>query len=319
MCVSKSTAIWKNSLFIFGTFCAMNAAHAAETDVATTAKALSNIEPAIGRLAPPLAEDVTQSLAQQKVTLKYDIYAGGMHALKAFYHVSETSTAYQTSLKAMTKGMIGKVFPWTGEFETMGTRYNQAYTPIQHQANSKWKKKIKKTELSFDEAGRLQQRVYEKYKRPAVIQTEFKEGVTDNAHDMMSGIMSLMQQAGINKKCAGSTDIVDGKRKFNIALKDEGVEMLKKTKHNVFSGPALKCTIEVTPVAGYREKDKNRGWMAVQNHSKERNKMPTIWLGRLENKQIVPVRMEINSSYGTVIAHLSRITMPAKTVKAAAK
>jgi hypothetical protein len=46
--------------------------------------------------------------------------------------------------------------------------------------------------------------------------------------------------------------------------------------------------------------------MAVQNHTEARKKPPTIWMAQLEEKgPMVPVRMEIASSYGSVVAHLT--------------
>jgi hypothetical protein len=59
-------------------------------------------------------------------------------------------------------------------------------------------------------------------------------------------------------------------------------------------------------VAGFKKDDTKRGWMAVQNHTEARKKPPTLWMAQLEEKgPMVPVRMEIASSYGTVVAHLT--------------
>ena len=49
--------------------------------------------------------------------------------------------------------------------------------------------------------------------------------------------------------------------------------------------------------------------MAVQEHTRDRNKLPTIWLAKVGNNGLMtPVRMEIASDFGTVIAHLSRVS-----------
>jgi hypothetical protein len=90
---------------------------------------------------------------------------------------------------------------------------------------------------------------------------------------------------------------------------DDGKEILPPSKYSSFEGEALRCTIKVVPVAGFKQKDNKRGWMAVQNHTEAHHKLPTLWLARMKNStQIVPVRMEIASDYGSVVAHLSKET-----------
>jgi hypothetical protein len=127
-----------------------------------------------------------------------------------------------------------------------------------------------------------------------------------NAVDLLSGALVMMQSVKNSEKCVGKFPVFDGKRRFNITLKDEGMDFLAPSKYSRFEGEALRCTLTVEPVAGFKKKDAQRGWMAVQNHTAAHEKLPTIWLAKMRDSgQVVPVRMEIASDYGSVVAHLS--------------
>src|SRR5262249_31572256 len=127
------------------------------------------------------------------------------------------------------------------------------------------------------------------------------------ADDMLTATLLLMQAAQNTQKCEGSFPVFDGKRRFNVTLQDKGMENVPQSDYSSFSGEALKCTLKVEPVAGFKEKDKKRGWMAVQSHTEERKKPPTLWLARVDEAgPVVPVRMEIASDYGAVVAHLTK-------------
>jgi hypothetical protein len=118
-------------------------------------------------------------------------------------------------------------------------------------------------------------------------------------------MMMIAHTAERTNSCDISVPVFDGKRRFDITLHADGREELRKSKYSKFTGEALRCTIKVVPVGGFEKKDQKRGWMAVQAHTEQRKHPPTLWLGRFkEDTPLIPVRMEIASAYGTVVAHL---------------
>lgn len=241
----------------------------------------------------------------RRLGLTYDVYAGGFKALKAQLGLDLDKHAYDMELAAQTQGFIGDLFPWSATYSTSGHAQDGELIPTIYTSKSSWKKKVKFTEMSFDPKGNILKTTTQEG-RKTTVNRDIKKELAQNAVDMLTGTLLMMQNAKNTEKCEGSFPVFDGKRRFNITLQDAGVEKLKKTDYSGFSGEALKCTVKVEPVAGFVEKDKRRGWMAIQNHTEERNKPPTLWLARLEeNGPVVPVRMEIASSYGAVVAHLS--------------
>lgn len=241
----------------------------------------------------------------KKLGLTYDVYAGGFKALSALLDMDLDPKAYDLSLKAKTQGTIGSLFPWEATYATSGLAKNGSPVPTMHTSRSSWKKDEKVTEMQFSPKGDVLKTTTHENNQTKV-KKDFDPALTTDAVDMLTGALQMFQHTGQTSKCEGSFPVFDGKRRFNITLHDDGVETLAKSKYSAYRGDTLRCTLKVEPVAGFKKDDAKRGWMAVQNHTEARKKPPTIWMAQLEEKgPMVPVRMEIASSYGSVVAHLT--------------
>lgn len=272
------------------------------TCFAFTALLTSSVTASAGYENVSLRYDVVEP---RKLALSYDVYAGGFKALKAELGLDLDTKAYDMDLEASTQGFIGDLFPWSASYTTSGHSEDGTLIPTLYTSKSAWRNKVKFTEMSFDPKGQLLKTTTQEGKKTTVSRDIKKELVEDTV-DMLTGTLLMMQNAKNSEKCEGSFPVFDGKRRFNITLQDAGMDNIVKSKYSKFSGAALKCTVKVEPVAGFKAKDQKRGWMAVQNHTEERKKPPTIWLASLEKDgPVVPVRMEIASAYGSVVAHLS--------------
>lgn len=246
-----------------------------------------------------------EPIQSKKMALQYDVYAGGFKALNAQLSLDLDKKAYDMELSAETEGFIGTLFPWKGDYSTSGHAEKGSLIPSIYTATSTWRSKSNTTEMSYDPNGKLLKTTQQDGNKTTV-NRDIDEGLSRDAVDMLTGALMMFQNTKNKQTCKGSFPVFDGKRRFNIVLKDDGKELISKNKYSTFSGEALRCTVKVEPVAGFKEKDKSRGWMAIQTHTEKHHKAPTIWLAKLENKgPIVPVRMEIASDYGSVVAHLS--------------
>ena len=245
---------------------------------------------------------------QHKLALQYEVYAGGFKALNASLVMDLDKRAYDMQLQAETQGFIGNLFPWKATFNTSGHTEKGALLPTVYVERSTWRKGLKVTEMNYSPDGKVLKTTTQSEGK-TVTDRNINEVLTGNAMDLLTGALVMLQNVKTTNKCKGQFPIFDGKRRFNITLTDAGTEVLAPSTYSRFSGEALRCTLKVVPVAGFKKKDAKRGWMAVQNHTEERNKLPTLWLAKMENSsQIVPVRMEIASDYGSVVAHLSKGT-----------
>lgn len=246
----------------------------------------------------------------KNLELDYSVYAGGLRALSASLEMDLGKSAYDVALEAQTQGFIGSLFPWKARYETTGRTEGQRLKPVVHQVESTWKKSSNTVELAYDKRGvfKSKKETENSHAKPQSKDALAKSAViASDAVDVLTGTLQILRNVDMTHGCTAKSQVFDGKRRFNIIFTDKGLENLRANKYSRFEGQARKCEITVEPVAGFREKDKKRGWLAVQEHTRERSKLPTIWLAPLYQKgPIVPVRMEIASEYGSVVAHLSR-------------
>jgi len=240
-----------------------------------------------------------------KLSLKYDVYAGGFKALNAKLVMNLDKKAYDMKLQAETEGFIGSLFPWKASYNTSGHAEKGQLIPSVYTERSTWRNNEKVTEMDYGPNGKVLKSTTQEGDKTTV-DRDINQVLSANTLDLLTGTLTMLQSAKNTNKCTGKFPVFDGKRRFNIALKDDGTEVLAPSKYSKFEGEAMRCTLTVEPVAGFVPKDQKRGWMAVQNHTEERHKLPTIWLARMKDSgQVVPVRMEIASTYGSVVAHLS--------------
>ena len=250
---------------------------------------------------PPLAAAQTG----KGMDLSYDVYTGGFKALHADFDVKLDPKAYDIAIEARTQGMIGGLFPWQGSYRTAGHTEKDVLIPTQHTARSTWRKKEKLTEISYAPNGEVLKMTTSEGGK-TVTSRDIKPELTQDSVDLLTGTLLMIQSAKITDKCEGSIPVFDGKRRYNLVLKGNEMDEIRKSDYSIYSGPALKCTLNVEPVAGFKPKDQKRGWMAVQNHTLARKKPPTIWFAAVEpGGPVVPVRMEISSDYGAAVAHVT--------------
>ncbi len=242
---------------------------------------------------------------EHRLNLQYNVYAGGFKALNAKLVMNLDKKAYDVKLQAETEGFIGSLFPWKASYNTSGHAEKGRLFPTVYTERSTWRGNEKITEMDYSPNGKVLKSTTQDGNKTTV-ERDIDQVLTDNTLDLLTGTLAMMQSAKNTNKCSGKFPVFDGKRRFNITLKDDGTEVLAPSSYSKFEGKAMRCTLTVEPVAGFQPKDQKRGWMAVQNHTEERHKLPTIWLARMKDSgQVVPVRMEIASAYGSVVAHLS--------------
>ncbi len=256
-----------------------------------------------------LSSTANASQKAEKLLLDYNIYASGFKALKASLEINLGDNDYEMELNAATQGFIGALFPWKASYKAEGKNKDGKLIPSSYKKTGTWRKGTKITEMKYGNKGEVLDKIVKEHNKTKK-QKNIDKILSGNAADVLTGTLTMLQSVKNSEKCKGTFPVFDGKRRFNLMLKDEGVETLKKSKYSIFSGEAIKCTLIVEPVAGFKKKDKKRGWLAIQEHTKKRKKLPTLWLAKTKtSKQVIPVRMQIASSFGSVIAHLAKETL----------
>lgn len=236
-------------------------------------------------------------------TLYYEVYAGGVNALQARLDLDTSPDNFQTALTANTKGFLGVLAPWRGQYITGGFLKSGKPMPLKHTAESVWRDEVETKTYSYNKAGQFQDlKIVEegKDKSPKKIDNT----LTKDTVDILSATLNTMMQTADTGECKGTSDIFDGKRRFGLTFTPTGTEELTSSRYNIYNGVAAKCDVEITPKGG-KWHEKPRGWLSIQEQGRQRGALPAIWLGQISpDLPAVPVKVRVKTQFGTLFMHL---------------
>jgi hypothetical protein len=242
--------------------------------------------------------------AQQK--LAYEVYAGGIHAVQTVIDVKITDGRYSFVMDAQTRGFLGKLAPWKGTFESHGwvTGKDTKLQPELHKSTTEWREELDIKEYNYNKDGSFGSLHVTDIHHDREKRDPAKE-LTDQTTDVLTSTLQVLSDYNTTGQCNGTAEVFDGKRRFRQEFQHNENVTLTASKYNIFDGEAAKCVVEVTPIAG-KWHEKPRGWLSIQEQGRERGKMPTVWIGKInEDGPAVPIKVRIKTAYGTLFMHLA--------------
>jgi hypothetical protein len=120
-----------------------------------------------------------------------------------------------------------------------------------------------------------------------------------NTVDTMTALAALVRQAAATGSCDGSAQVFDGRRRSDFTATTDGMETLEAHRWGSFSGPALRCRFEGRQVAGF--------WKAGDREEAAKPRGGLAWFASPgPGLPMIPVRIESDTSWGTVYVHVTR-------------
>lgn len=255
----------------------------------------------------------TEQLKKGQQRVQYDVYAGGIHALQSNLNVdTQGKKRYSLALTAKTYGLLGKMAPWHGKFESHGWQ-GKKYMPERHQSTAVWRGEEEIKKYSYGKDGSFKSysiKDDENDGSPRKVDDELTQGTSD----ALTATLNTMRAIAETGKCEGTTEVFDGKRRFKLIFKEKKQVELEASRWNVYSGPAVECSAEVQPMMG-KWHEKPRGWMSIQEQGRERGTMPTVWFAKMkEGEPAIPVKVRVKTSYGTLFMHMTKYNSAGKVL-----
>lgn len=242
----------------------------------------------------------------KKQTMIYEVYAGGIHAVQGQLDIDFTDKGrYDLVLSAKTRGFLAKLAPWFGTFESHGWVVGDGdYRPEQHKSTTTWREEEEVKDYQYTKDRKFKGLLITDHDKPTY-KKKVDDELTQGTTDALTAALLAMKAVGDGQDCEGSSEVFDGKRRFEMNFNHIKREELKSSKYNIYEGPSVKCTVEVKPIAGGWHK-KPRGWLSIQEQGRERGTMPTLWMGRLsEDGPAVPIKILVKTAYGNLFMHLA--------------
>ncbi len=225
---------------------------------------------------------------------------------------------YDFVVDAKTRGFLASLVPWEGTFESHGwILKNRKFQPQEHKSTSSWRGENDAKQYLYNKDGSFKSLRITDVHSDAELR-EVEDDLTRGTVDTLTATLQVLDSYNKTGKCEGTSEVFDGKRRFEQVFRHEESVTLESSKYNIYSGDAAVCVVEVVPVAGDWHK-KPRGWMSIQEQGRQEGTMPTVWIGQLEESGLaIPIKVRIKTAYGTLFMHLAEY-QDANTVLVAEK
>lgn len=230
-----------------------------------------------------------RGLAAEGVTLDYDVRYGPLSILAIRTSAWIAGERYQTESRMQTEGVIGYLFPWHADGRSQGIVDGDAWRPERHRLTGAYRSE--KRSVAIDYAGGTVRAAVEP--PPADdYRTQVPVALQQNTIDPLTASL-----AAVGTGCRGTLPVFDGRRRYDMVLRDLGPADLKRSRHGVYAGPTRRCRADVRPVAGFWERK-------AGDDDPENDEEPThldFWIARPRpDVRPVPVYLELIGARGTL-------------------
>lgn len=244
--------------------------------------------------APPLAGRV--------MDLSYEVYLGGMHIFSMDVDMALRPDGYSVAAAGGTRGMIGWIYKWDIKAAAEGSDEAGAIRPRLYQSATDWQKNPRSTRVAFAAKGS-----YDVQRTPAEPpdpddDTEMPSQLPENTVDPLSLAVAATRALAANGQCAQTLPVFDGKRRYDLTIKDLGEAKIPPNRYSIYHGPATRCGFTMQRISGFNKKySRSRQW------DQDSDAPPTIWMAQVhEAVPPVPVRYEGAIALGNMVIHLTK-------------
>jgi hypothetical protein len=252
------------------------------------------------------------------ITASYRVYVGGIAVLDASILLDLTDTTYRIDVTAQNGGFLAKILPWKTQSRSDGAIQMDRLIPARHSQISVFREKPRSVALTYDADGGVTASVApppEEDDRASVPET-----LRRATYDPLSAGLLLLLAAGRGENCARVIPVYDGRRRYDMRFDNGGTRPLAISRYSIFSGPAQECRVSILPIAGQAKPSSGPSFWRRDDESTPRpaGGPPTdVWLAPvLPNAPPLPVRLETDSAFGSVIIHLIAVARAGEPTRA---
>jgi hypothetical protein len=119
-----------------------------------------------------------------------------------------------------------------------------------------------------------------------------------NAVDLASAVLLPTAYGVSPATCDRTLPLIDGKRRFDVALAYDRMESFATRKGSVVR-KAVACSIDYRPISGHRRGEDDGGFLRPGGNME-------VWLAAAGDGLVVPVRVELSSRVGGVVLKATR-------------
>ena len=138
--------------------------------------------------------------------------------------------------------------------------------------------------------------------------TPIPAGSLRGAIDPLSAILRASRTVAGTGSCQQRVPVFDGRRRYDLVFTDEGQRQLTPSSYSAFAGPARLCRVRQERIGGF----------VKDAHEKELGRESVLWIAApMRGAPPVPVKLELDTSWGWLTVHLDEISSQSGTVRLA--
>jgi hypothetical protein len=239
------------------------------------------------------AAGASAQAAQSDLLLAYDVRYGGVTIMKLQARLDLATgldRSYAVALEGRTVGLLDRLKPIVFTATSEGVSSGNRLQPALYATTTVKRQKRKGVTIAFTpEAAPVTQFT------PADDAEELPPPeVLEGSIDPASAFLTLVRSVADTAACAGTVEVFDGKRRYDVTFSTTAREILQKTSHSPYAGEAKRCQVKMRPVHGFKP-GKRRPLDGT-----------TLWFADVLNgAPPLPVRIETEISLGAVRLELT--------------
>ncbi|HUC16931.1 MAG TPA: DUF3108 domain-containing protein [Acetobacteraceae bacterium] len=196
--------------------------------------------------APPVLAQSSQ--LPPTLELTYTTYAAGFTTLRLTADLALTPDGYQLSLTYRTVGTIGFLLPGHDTASAEGAWQGDAPEPSEFASDGIWSGRSYSVEMDYPGSA---PQVLTLEPPQASLREKVPVALRRDTIDTASAMALLLRRMIEGEGCDLSVRVFDGRRLIAFTTRAAGTETLEPTIRSFFHGPAIRCDITGTVLAGF--------------------------------------------------------------------
>ena len=236
------------------------------------------------------------SFAKEIKKLNYDIQLSNIQVGKTLVTFEKKKNKFTFHVSSISKGFIDVFYNYKSHITASLYSKKNKWLPHKYLIISDFNNKKTYSEVLWDH---LNEDIKFKLDPPLNLEKVHKieKKSLENVIDPISALVRLQNQLNINKSCNNMFKIFDGRRRYNIILKDLGIFFLEKDRPKSYTGKTIVCGMKFIPIGGHRLKSK---WRPKEDKFGDIK----VYFSNIVQNKMIPVRVKITRWFGTIIVRL---------------
>src|SRR6516164_374499 len=231
------------------------------------------------------------------VQMRIEVYGfAGFHVLTNRTSVAASGDQYSIATDIDTRGIASVFIDLTSHSEVRGRLTHDAAHPDAYHGDVRRNGADRHYRIDYHPDGTV---ASEQRPPSAVLHTSAVVDQMRGTVDQLTAFFVLERQLAQRGSCGLVVPVFDGLSRYNLHFTDARIETLSPEGPQRFAGPTVACNIAREDILGFpANQDANGGTY----------RRGEIWYARLTGgSQMVPVRMEFDTEFGTVQGYLAEL------------